>query len=154
MFAGGDWCSLRYAFPFSFFSIHCPHCVRKSSSSISLRNAIKKSNSKFLSAHAFSQGGLRSLLSLRPSIPGKLDPDRPPPFILPLLRNTPSSLSLKGLYSVGTNERSRVVLESIGSRTFSHSLHFTKSSPAICSYPLVSKDEFLSCLAQTKTVYH
>ncbi|CAK7324376.1 unnamed protein product [Dovyalis caffra] len=27
---------------FSVFSIQCPHCVRKSSSSISLRNAIKK----------------------------------------------------------------------------------------------------------------
>jgi len=34
-------------------------------------------------------GGLRSLESLRPSIPSKAW-SRPPPFILPLLRNTPT----------------------------------------------------------------
>lgn len=49
--AGGDWCSLSWGMPFrwvvplSVFSIQCPHCVRRSSSSISLHNAIKKSNS-------------------------------------------------------------------------------------------------------------
>lgn len=63
-------CLSRLLVPFSVFPSSARLVeVRKSSSSISLRNAIKKSNSQFLSAHAFSQGGLRSLLSLRPSIP-------------------------------------------------------------------------------------
>nr|CAD1835915.1 unnamed protein product [Ananas comosus var. bracteatus] len=34
-------CLSRLLVPLSVFSIQCPHCVRKSSSSISLRNAIK-----------------------------------------------------------------------------------------------------------------
>ena len=44
---GGDWCSLRYALPVgcSLFCLFHLHCVRKSSSSISLRNAINQSNS-------------------------------------------------------------------------------------------------------------
>jgi hypothetical protein len=43
---GAPWgMPFRWVVLFSVFFIQCPHCVRKSSSSISLRNAIKKSNS-------------------------------------------------------------------------------------------------------------
>ena len=104
MFAVGDWCSLRYAFPgclfpyLSVFFIQCPHCVRKSSSSISLRNAKKKSHSfSRLMRSLIQSGGLRSLESLRPSIPWKLDPARPP-FSCPCYarRQQPWPSRLKG----------------------------------------------------------
>lgn len=43
---GAPWgMPFRWVVLFSVFFIQCLHCVRKSSSSISLRNAIKKSNS-------------------------------------------------------------------------------------------------------------
>nr|CAD1835914.1 unnamed protein product [Ananas comosus var. bracteatus] len=90
------------------------------------------------------EGGLPSLSSLGPSIPFKLDPARPPPFILPLLGKTPTAwaLSLKGLYSVSTE-----VVESIGSITFSQGFHQVIASNLLLSLGVKGRVPVF-CLAQ------
>lgn len=132
----------RWVVPFSVFSIQCPPIpfkVRKSASSISLRNAIKKYNS--LSRHLSTKSLISYLVAGGPAF--TMLPTPVHSFQAPL-DSLRSSTELVGsaLYSVGT--RFENLLSTIP---------FTKSSPAISSTPLVSKGEFLSCLAQKLSLF-
>ena len=119
----------RWVLPLSVFSIQCPHCVRKSSSSISLRNAIKKSNS--FSRHLSFKTSISYLVAAFTMLPTPVHSFQAwsyPRYLVRLNSLAPCSIRSEPC-----------------SRTFSH--RFPSPSHRQHSYPLVSKGEFLSCLA-------
>lgn len=148
MFAGGigapEVCpsgGLLY-FWFSVYSIQCPHCVIKSSSSISLRNARSLTVSLGICllshwSHIYKQGGLRSLLSLRPSIPFKLDPA----LRLVTLFAHLKTRWLRALFGRNPGWEPSLI----------DSFHQVIASNQLLSLGVVSKGEFLSFLAQKKS---